>query len=127
MGNDHVVSLGGLYGGQLNLNTAKPIMIHSILQSITIMSNAMNSFTEKCVIGIKANEERIASLVEQSLMLATGLTPYIGYEEASRLAKKAFNEGKTIRELALEEKLLPEEELEKALNTSRMVRERDLN
>ncbi|MHA1910776.1 MAG: class II fumarate hydratase, partial [Candidatus Kariarchaeaceae archaeon] len=121
MGNDHVVSLGGLYGGQLNLNTAKPIIIHSLLQSISILSNAMRSFTEKSVIGIKVNEDRIASLVEQSLMLATALTPYIGYDEASKLAKKAFEEGKTIRELALEEKILTEEELEKALDTSKMV------
>ena len=121
MGNDHVVSLGGLYGGQLNLNTAKPIIIHSVLQSITILSNAMGSFTEKSVVGIKANKERIASLVEQSLMLATALTPYIGYDEASRLAKKAYIEGKTIRELALEEKILTKEELEKALDPLRMV------
>ncbi len=122
IGNDSIVSMGGFFGGQLDLNTAKPLMIYSTLESITMLSNAMRSFSEKALKGLRANRERIQALVEQSLMLATALTPYIGYDRAAKLAQKAFQEGKTIKEVALEENVLPPAELEKALDLKKMVR-----
>ncbi len=121
IGNVHVIGMGGFFGGQLDLNTAKPLMIHAMLESITLLANAMTSFTEKCVIGIKANTQRITQLVDQSLMLVTALTPYIGYDKAAKIAHKAHREGKTIREVVLEENVLSPEELEKALDLRKMV------
>ncbi len=121
MGNDHTVAMGGFFGGQFDLNTAKPLIAYSVLESIRLLSNAMLSFNERCVRGIEPNRDRIRFLVEQSLMLATALNPYIGYDNAARIAKKAFKEGKTIREVALEEKILSPEELDVALDLRRMV------
>ena len=82
----------------------------------------MNSFAEKAVIGLKANKERIANLVEQSLMLATALTPYIGYDKAAEVAKIAFKEGKTIREILVEKQYIPEDQIDEALDLSKMVK-----
>ncbi len=121
IGNDHAVAIGGFFGGQFDLNTAKPLIAYNVLESITLLRNAMLSFNNRCVKGIVPNKERIRFLVEQSLMLATALNPYIGYDNAARIAKKAFKEGKTIREVALEEKVLSPEELDTALNLRRMV------
>jgi fumarate hydratase class II len=121
LGNDHAVAIGGFFGGQFDLNTAKPLITYSVLESIRLLHNAMLSFNERCIKGIVPNKERISFLVEQSLMLATALNPYIGYDNAARIAKKAFKEGKTIREVALEEKVLSPEELDAALDLRRMV------
>ncbi len=121
IGNDQVIAMGGFFGGQIDLNTTKPLMIYTLLESITLLSNSMKSFTEKCVEGIKANRERISFLVNQSLMLVTALTPHIGYDKAAKIAQKAYKEGKTIRQVVLEEKLLTEEELDNFLNLHSMV------
>lgn len=121
IGNDYTVTMGGFYGGQLDLNTAKPLVVHCLLESITILSNSMNSFTDRCLVGITANREHIATLVEKSLLLVTALTPSIGYDKAVKLAQQAFKEGKTIREVTLENKILDPEVLDKALDLSKMV------
>ncbi len=121
IGNDHVISMGGFFGGQIDLNTAKPLMIHAMLESITLLSNAMTSFTDRCLNGIEANTRRIEQLVEQSLMLVTALTPHIGYDKAAKLAQKAYREDKTIKDVVLEEKIFEPEELEKVLNLKKMV------
>jgi fumarate hydratase class II len=122
IGNDAAVSAGGQWGF-LELNLMKPMIISNLLESVEILTNGMMSFTNNCVKGISANEDRIASLVEQSLMLVTGLTRYpaIGYDNASAIAKRAFKENKTIREIIEDEKILDEDELKKALDLSRMV------
>jgi fumarate hydratase class II len=81
----------------------------------------MKSFAEKAVSGLKANEGRIADLVEQSLMLATALTPYVGYDKAAYIAKTAFKEGKTIREILENSDYIPKDKIDEALDLSSMV------
>ncbi len=118
--NDSAVTAGGTWGFY-ELNLMKPMIISNVLESIDILTRGMDSFRKKAVEGITPNKERIASLVDKSLMLATALTPVIGYDKAAELAKKAYKEGKTIREVVREENLLSDEELEKALDLTHMV------
>ncbi|MHA2100306.1 MAG: class II fumarate hydratase [Candidatus Kariarchaeaceae archaeon] len=120
IGNDAAISMGGSWG-VLELNLMKPMMINNVLESIEILANAMDSFAKYCVIGIEANKDRIKTLVNQSLMLVTALTKDIGYDKAAYVAKKAFNEGKTIREVVLEENLIPETEIDSKLDLTKMV------
>jgi len=120
VGNDAAVAAGGQWG-YLELNLMKPMIISNILESIDILSNGLVSFADKAIAGLKANEDRIANLVEQSLMLATALTPYVGYDKAAYIAKTAFKEGKTIREILKEHDYIPEDEIENALDLSSMV------
>lgn len=100
MGNHMTVSIAGS-NGQLELNVFKPVMIYNILQSIRLLADGMNSFTEKCVVGIVANEKRIHELLYQSLMLVTALNPHIGYDKSAEIAKKAHKEHTTLLEAAL--------------------------
>ncbi|HEY4760026.1 MAG TPA: aspartate ammonia-lyase, partial [Thermoguttaceae bacterium] len=93
-----------------------------ILESINLMANAVRLFTELCLSGMEANVEACQSAVEKSLSLATALNPYIGYEQAAALAKEAFNTGKTIRQICLEKKILPEDQLDKVLDPWHMTR-----
>jgi aspartate ammonia-lyase len=105
IGFDEVNSLAA-HGGQLDLNVFWPSFAFNLLFGMTIFTNGLNAFTERCVAGIKADEERCRELMEQSLMLCTALTDYIGYEAAAGLAKEAYAERKTIREVALAHKIL---------------------
>jgi len=109
MGNHVTVTIAGS-NGQLELNVFKPVMIYNVLQSIRLLADAMQSFTEKCVVGIKANERRLQGFLHQSLMLVTALTPHIGYDKAAEIAKKAHHENKTLLQAALELQYLSEEE-----------------
>ncbi len=108
--------------GHFELNVTIPLIAKALLDSVTVLSNGARVFADKCVAGIEANEERCADLVRSSLMLVTALNPYIGYDNAAKVAKKAFDENKTLREVVLEMKLLDEETLEKALDPMDMVR-----
>lgn len=120
IGNDATVTIGGL-GSFMELNVMKPVIISNILESIEILSNGMRSFTDHAVVGLKADEERINELVEKSLMLVTALTSQLGYDKAAKLAKQAYVEGKTIREVVLENNLMTEDDLNQALDLSKMV------
>ena len=100
MGNDVAINFGGSLGN-LELNVCKPLIIHNFLQSVRLLADGAASFNDYCAIGIEANTERIASLVERSLMLVTALTPHIGYDKAAEVAKKAHHEGTTLKEAAL--------------------------
>lgn len=100
MGNNTTMSIAGSQG-HFELNVYKPVMAYNMLQSIRILADASRSFTERCVIGITANEDRIADLMERSLMLVTALAPIIGYDKATRIAKKAHKEGTTLKDAAL--------------------------
>jgi fumarate hydratase class II len=111
IGNDAAITLGGM-GGAFELNTMLPLIGYNLLQSIRILSSSARLFTERCADGISANRERCGSLIEGSLALSTYLVPIIGYDRASALSKEAFRTGKTVRETALEMKLLPEHELD---------------
>ena len=100
MGNDVAIGIGGA-SGNFELNVFKPLIAHNILQSIRLLTDGMHSFEHHCVQGITANRERIAELLERSLMLVTALTPHIGYDKAADIAKLASRSGTTLREAAL--------------------------
>ncbi|MCF6179701.1 MAG: class II fumarate hydratase [Geopsychrobacter sp.] len=120
IGNDASITLCGL-GGYFELNTMMPLMAAAMLESIELLSRAISLFGDRCLTGLQADRKRCAELMDQSLALVTSLAPVIGYDRAAELAKQAFHEGKTIRELVLTEKVLPEDELNKLLNPERMI------
>ena len=100
LGNQTVVAFAGAQG-QLELNVMKPVIGHAILQSITLLADAADSFRERCVAGITANPARLADLLERSLMLVTALVPEIGYDKAAEIAKTAHKQGLTLLEAGL--------------------------
>ena len=120
IGNDGAITVGGL-SGTLELNVMMPVMAYNLLQSIEILSNGSRIFADKCVSGIKANRSRIEKMIDQSLALCTALSPRIGYDAASRIAKKAYESGKTVKEIAMEENILPLDELEEVMDPRRMT------
>ena len=107
--------------GHFELNVCIPLIAHCIHESIRILSNAVDTFTERCVDGLQANEYAIQKHLENSLMLVTALNPYIGYDKASEVAKEAYQQRKTLKEVILEKQLLDEKTLEKALDPATMV------
>ncbi|NOR58706.1 MAG: class II fumarate hydratase [Sulfurimonas sp.] len=109
MGNHTTISIAGS-NGHFELNVFKPVMIYNLLQSIRLLGDGCKSFTDRCIIGITANEERIAKLRDESLMLVTALNPHIGYDNATKIAKKAHKDGSTLLEAALALELLTQEE-----------------
>jgi fumarate hydratase class II len=120
MGNDVAINIGGQHGN-LELNTMMPMMADRLLESIRLLANGTRLLADRCIAGIRAHRERAASLIEGSLALVTALVPAIGYDRAARLAQEAHCSGRTIRELARERKLLPEEELDRLLDPSRLT------
>ena len=100
MGNDVAIGIGGA-AGNFELNVFKPLLAHNMLQSIRLLADGMDSFDRHCARGIAANRERIAELMERSLMLVTALAPHIGYDKAAEIAKRASHEGTTLRAAAL--------------------------
>ena len=120
MGNHTTITMGGI-GSHFELNVMMPIMAYAILQSTTLLANSSIVLTDKCVTGIVANEERCRELVEGNLMLATALAPAIGYDEAAAIAKQAHEEGKTVREVAREKGVLPEDRLDELLDPRPMT------
>jgi len=120
MGNHTTISIAGS-NGHFELNVFKPVMIYNLLQSIKLLADSMNSFTENCVIGIEANKDRIDQLLHESLMLVTALNPHIGYDNASKIAKKAHAEGTTLKEAAVSLELLSEEDFDKIIRPEDMV------
>jgi len=120
MGNHTTVTVAGT-GGYFELNVMMPVMAHALLQSIELLANASRVLAEKCVDGIVANRERITALLEGNLSLGTALAPHIGYDAAAALAKEAFRSDRTVRDLAREKGVLPEEELEKVLDARAMT------
>ena len=106
--------------GQLQLNAFEPIMASSILQSLMWMTKACRTLRENCVVGITANEDRLGAQVASSVGVVTALTPYIGYRKAAELAYRALETNRSIRELVLEEGLLDEAQLDRALHPDRL-------
>ena len=116
MGNDTCMTISGAAGGNFQLNIMMPVMAHTILESIHLLSNGTNAFVEFCIDGMQANEDVCQESVEKSLSMCTSLNPLIGYEMAAKLAKEAFSTGQTIRELCREKGVLPEATLNEALD-----------
>lgn len=107
--------------GHFELNVTIPTIAHSLLESIECLSNGARIFADKCINGLEVNVKRCNELVERSLMLVTALNPYIGYDKAAYVAKKAYKENKTLREIVIQEKLLDEKILDKALDPKSMA------
>ena len=107
-GNDTTIMMGG-HAGNFELNVALPVIAYNLLQSIHLLDRAAVILTEKCVKGITANVDKCASYIEKSLARATSLVPHLGYDRAAAVAKKAFETGKTVKEIATEDKVLPED------------------
>ena len=122
MGNDQTMAICGASGGQFQLNILMPVMGHTALESLRLLSKATTAFTDLALTGMEANREACEAAVEKSLSMVTGLNPYIGYEQAAALAKEAFKTGKTIRQLCREKNILSEEQLNEALDPWRMTR-----
>ncbi len=115
IGNDACITIGG-QGGYFELNTMMPVMAYNLLQSIALLGSASRIFVDKCLAGIRADEARCAELIEQSLAMCTALAPVIGYDAAAKIAKESYETGKTVRQVALEHQILPEEELKRILD-----------
>jgi fumarate hydratase class II len=124
MGNNTAVSIAGSQG-HFELNVFKPVMIYNLLQSIRLLADSSNAFTDKCVVGIEANIERIEKLRDESLMLVTALNPHIGYDNATKIAKKAHKEGTTLKEAALALALLTNEQFDEWVKPEQMIGPRD--
>jgi fumarate hydratase class II len=107
--------------GHFELNVTIPLIAYSLHESIHVLANATQLFTERCIAGLQINEAAIAKYVANSLMLVTALNPHIGYDKASHVAKRAFAEGRTLREIVLEEKLMSAKAVDKALAPEKMV------
>ena len=122
IGNDQTMTFCGATGGQFQLNIMMPVMADTAIESVKILAGALEVFTEKCLKGLEANEEKCREGVEKSLSMATALNPYIGYEKAAEVAKEAFKTGKTVREVCLEWNVLPPEKLDEVLNPWKMIK-----
>ncbi len=120
MGNDAVVSIAGSQGN-FELNVYKPVMIHNVLESIALLADASTSFRTKCIDGLEIDRARIELLMRQSLMLVTALNRSIGYDNAAKVAKKAYLEGKTLKETVLELGLMSGSEFDKAVVPTKMI------
>ena len=120
IGNHTTVTIAGA-SGHMELNVFKPVMIYSLLQSIQLLSDAAVSFTDNCVTGITPNDERIAELLEKSLMLVTALAPHIGYDNAADIAKHAHKKGATLKEAALDLGLLSADDFDKWVRPEQMI------
>jgi aspartate ammonia-lyase len=120
IGNDLTVTLAA-EAGQLQLNAMEPVIVLNILQSMRMLTHGMKVFREKCVIGIEADAERCRELLEHSLVAVTAINPYVGYAEASRIAKLALSSRRSIRDTVLSEKLMTEEQLAEAFATENLL------
>jgi len=118
IGNDTAITLGGL-GSVLELNMMMPLMAHNLLSGIEMLSNATSQFTERCLMGIEADEVRCAQSIERNLSMATALVPWIGYDKAAEISKEAHRSGSTVREVAQSWEILSPEELNQALDFRR--------
>ena len=120
IGNDTTIAVGGS-SGNFELNVFKPVMIYNLLQSIRLLGDSCRSFNEHCIVGIQANKPKIDEHLNNSLMLVTALNPFIGYDNAAKVAKKAFEENTTLKEAAVSLKFLTSEEFDEKVRPEDMT------
>ena len=120
IGNDTAISFAGSQG-HFELNVYKPMIAYNILQSMKLLSDAVKAFTDNCIVGLKANEERISKLMNESLMLVTALTPEIGYDNATTVAKTAHKNGTTLREEAVKLGFVDEKTFDRIVKPDNML------
>jgi fumarate hydratase class II len=114
------INIGGL-SGNFELNVFKPVMIFNLLNSIRLLADGCESFNDNCAVGIEPNRATIEGYLKNSLMLVTALNPVIGYDNAAKVAKKAFAENKTLRETVIELGLLTGEKFDEVVQPAQMV------
>jgi fumarate hydratase, class II len=119
-GNDVAINFGGA-SGNFELNVFRPMIAHNFMQSVRLLADGMASFNDHCAVGITPNRERIAELVDRSLMLVTALNPHIGYDKAAQIAKKAHKEGTSLREAAIATGFVTPEQFDEWVRPERMV------
>ncbi|WP_336824152.1 aspartate ammonia-lyase [Sporosarcina sp. USHLN248] len=120
IGNDHTISLAS-EAGQFELNVMEPVLVYNLLQSLTVMNNGIEVFRKYCISGITANVEQMQDYVERSIGTITALTPYIGYEMSSKIARESFDTGVPLKELCLRYNVLSADELNTILNPYQMT------
>jgi len=120
IGNDATITFAGA-SGLLDLNVMLPVIAHNLLESEEILANASLMFADKCIAGLEANVEKCEQQIEWSMSMVTSLAPIIGYEKASAIAKQAVKEGKTVRDICLAQKIMPEKELDALLDPATML------
>ena len=120
LGNDAAIGFAASQG-HLQLNVFKPVIIHNLLQSIELLADGCRNFQQHCVAGIEPDAEQMAAHLERGLMLVTALNPHIGYDKAAEIAKKAYSEGKTLREAALELNYLTNEQFDQWVRPENML------
>jgi fumarate hydratase class II len=118
MGNDTTIALAG-QSGNFELNVTLPLIAHNLLQSINLLACGCRSLADKCICGLEVDRRKCEGYIEQSLALVTALVPHIGYDRAADLAKEAYSSGRTVRQVALEQKILPENRIEALLGKGR--------
>ncbi|MFO0984185.1 MAG: class II fumarate hydratase [Planctomycetota bacterium] len=122
IGNDMAITIGGA-SGNFELNVYKPMLIHNLLKSIRLLGDAVQSFREHCAIGIEPRTENIARTLERSLMLVTALNPVIGYDSAAKVAKIAFKENRTLKDVAVSMGLITAERFDQVVDARKMLGE----
>jgi len=120
IGNDTAITMAA-EAGQLELNFAEPVLYHKLFESLIALTGAVNTFTNNCVVGITANEERCRELVDGSVGVITAICPKVGYKESADIAKEAIKTGASVREVLRKTKLFSDEEIEKILDPETMV------
>lgn len=126
VGNDLTITMAS-EAGQLQLNVMEPIIAFSLLESIDILINGMDTLREKCIVGITANEEHCKEMVMNSIGLVTALNPYLGYENSSKIAKEAMLTGKKIYNIILDQGLMDKDLLDEVLKPENMIKPRKIN
>jgi len=121
VGNDHVIGMA-VEAGQMELNVMEPVLAYNLFNSLTMITNAVNAFNYKCIQGIKANKHRCHEMVHKSLGVLTALTPHIGYEQASLIAKEALQTAKSVREIIMEKKMMTADQLDVILSPREMTK-----
>jgi fumarate hydratase class II len=120
IGNDTAINIGGS-SGNFELNVFKPLMIYNLLQSIRLLSDSCRSFNDHCVVGIEPNKIQIEKHLNGSLMLVTALNPHIGYDNAAKVAKKAYQDNSTLKEAAATLNLLTPKEFDEKVRPEKMT------
>jgi fumarate hydratase class II len=120
IGYDSAVTLGGL-SGNFELNVMMPLIAYDLLESIRLLAHAVDNFSKRCIEGLKAHRERCEEMIEKSLALAAILTPKIGYDEAARIVRKAYDQQRTIRQIVKEERIFSKEESDRLLDPGSMI------
>ena len=120
MGNDAAMGFAASQGN-FELNVYMPLMAYNYLQSVRLLSDAMNSFTQRCLTGLTANKERMAENLHRSLMTVTALTPIVGYENGAKIAKKAHQENISLKEAAVALGLFTPEDFDAAFHPEEMI------